>query len=330
MYRRSTAGARYVPARSASPSSSRKRSTPYCSTVDERYRIDARRALVGSYPLPRLQQDVTPADAVVQRMEAPSRVTAWPRPTAVVAVVALCRAAWSPPGWLGPRLGGHSLALTCFDDMTTAGTLPSSRVLRRDHRRYYDPLGLPLRSGRLRLRLIRARLAADVGCADGPLVFRTPPLTRAAPPTPPGPPTRFRCKRQGCCLRRDMSGSAPGLFLCRGCRLHFMLRPASLLPAAGSRRLTGSRRPARARKSPSGPGACYPALRRLPGRDFTRWRSAAGDVVPGLDSRSGSPSLHGAPSREDTAQLQALLWTTVMVGTSKSSHVSLFSCAMSV
>ena len=34
----------------------------------------------------------------------------------------------------------------------------------------------------------------------------------------------------GCCLRRDMSGSAPGLFLCRGCRLHFMLRPAFLLP----------------------------------------------------------------------------------------------------
>jgi hypothetical protein len=30
-----------------------------------------------------------------------------------------------------------------------------------------------------------------------------------------------------------MSGSAPGLSICRGCRLHFMLRPACLLPARG-------------------------------------------------------------------------------------------------
>src|SRR3954466_407382 len=31
----------------------------------------------------------------------------------------------------------------------------------------------------------------DVGRADGPLVFRTAPCTRAAPPTPPEPSTRF-------------------------------------------------------------------------------------------------------------------------------------------
>ena len=31
-------------------------------------------------------------------------------------------------------------------------------------------------------------------------------------------------------LRRDMSGSAPSLFLCRGCRIRVMLRPARLLP----------------------------------------------------------------------------------------------------
>jgi hypothetical protein len=30
--------------------------------------------------------------------------------------------------------------------------------------------------------------------------------------------------------RCDMSGSAPGLFICRGCRLHVMLRPTRLLP----------------------------------------------------------------------------------------------------
>src|SRR5690606_13095304 len=63
-------------------------------------------------------------------------------------------------------LAGHSLALTRFVDMTTPGTLPFRRVVRHDvrardsrlSRRYYDPLGLPLRSVRLRLRLIRATL----------------------------------------------------------------------------------------------------------------------------------------------------------------------------
>src|SRR5882762_6681493 len=47
---------------------------------------------------------------------------------------------------------------------TTAGTLPSRRVVRHGVRsrgyshalRYFDPLGLPLHGARLRLRLIRA------------------------------------------------------------------------------------------------------------------------------------------------------------------------------
>ena len=63
-------------------------------------------------------------------------------------------------------LAGHSLALTRSISMTTAGTLPSSRVMPHGLRRcglhltvrYYDPLGLPLRTPRLRLGLIRARL----------------------------------------------------------------------------------------------------------------------------------------------------------------------------
>ena len=36
-----------------------------------------------------------------------------------------------PPGWLGSGLAGHALALTCSSDSTTAGTLPSGRVVRR-------------------------------------------------------------------------------------------------------------------------------------------------------------------------------------------------------
>src|SRR4029079_669132 len=73
-----------------------------------------------------------------------------------------------------------------------------------------------------------------------------------------------------------MSGSALGLFLCRGCRLHLMLRPAFLLPVV--------------RLSPRG-GLCTPGssvevfLERLGPATrrsgayrrgtLTRWRSAA-------------------------------------------------------
>ncbi len=52
----------------------------------------------------------------------------------------------------------------------------------------------------------------DGGGADGPLVFRSSPCTRAAPPTPPRPAARLSGLgrgRRG--LRRDMSGSALGL-----------------------------------------------------------------------------------------------------------------------
>src|SRR5205085_10729729 len=63
-------------------------------------------------------------------------------------------------------LAGHSLALTRLSNMTTAGTLPSSRVMPHGLRpcsvgrtvQYYAPLRLPLRPTRPRLGLIRARL----------------------------------------------------------------------------------------------------------------------------------------------------------------------------
>src|SRR5262245_21689033 len=51
---------------------------------------------------------------------------------------------------------GHALARACFTTRTTAGTLRSSRVVRRRARRYYDPLGRPLRTTRFHHRLIRA------------------------------------------------------------------------------------------------------------------------------------------------------------------------------
>ena len=101
-------------------------------------------------------------------------------------------------------LAGHSLALTRSISMTTAGTLPSSRVM---------PHGLRRRGLRLARAVLRSpRTPAahgstspwaytsapcpDKGRADGPLVFRTCPCTRAAPHTPPEPPARFGISRQ--------------------------------------------------------------------------------------------------------------------------------------
>jgi hypothetical protein len=125
--------------------------------LGDRHRIDARRALVAPDPLPRLRQDVTPADVVVQRVEASPRM---PLGCGTQSPLQLSHFVVRPTaaGVVRSAPGGHSLALTCFADLTTAGTLRSGRVVRRGHHRYYGPLGLPLRGARLRLRLIRATL----------------------------------------------------------------------------------------------------------------------------------------------------------------------------
>src|SRR6266545_6569325 len=52
-------------------------------------------------------------------------------------------------GEVGSGLAGHALALTSVHGTLTPGTLPSGRVVRRGHRRYYGPLGLPLHTTRL-------------------------------------------------------------------------------------------------------------------------------------------------------------------------------------
>src|SRR5207247_2277640 len=82
--------------------------------------------------------------------------------------------------------------------------------------------------------------------------------------------------RAGCCLRRDMSGSAPGLFLCRGCRLHFMLRPTYLLPAARLSPPDGLSTP-RSGMEGSRPhlGPAPPPTDAYRGGTPTRWRTAA-------------------------------------------------------
>ena len=103
-----------------------------------------------------------------------------------------------------------------------------------------------------------------------------PLLARVLRPIPRRGHDALRTSRPWCCLRRDMSGSAPGLFICRGCRLHFMLRPACLLPAARLSPPHGLSTPrSGVRVSPPRLG---PATRRSDAyRDgtCTRWRGAA-------------------------------------------------------
>jgi hypothetical protein len=131
----------------------------------DRHPVDPRRAAVAAHSPPRLAQDVTPAHLVVQRVEAPSRCPLGCGPELPLQLSHVV--VWLiTTGVVRSGLAGHSLALTRLLSMTTAGTLPSSRVMPHGLRRlgsrltvrYYDPLGLPLRTSRLRLGLIRARL----------------------------------------------------------------------------------------------------------------------------------------------------------------------------
>ena len=120
----------------------------------ERLSIDARRAAVRFDPPPCFPQDVTPVDAVIERMEAARSRLLGCLPEPLLESSHFVGGV-GPAGVVGPRGPGHALALTSAFGLITAGALPSDRVVRRGHRRYYDPLGLPLRSARFRRRLMR-------------------------------------------------------------------------------------------------------------------------------------------------------------------------------
>lgn len=220
-------------------------------------------------------------EVVVKGVEAPSRGPLGRGPQSSLQVayfLARRRAA----GVVRSALGGHSLARACADDTATPGTLPYRGVVPHRDRRYYDPLGLPLRTPRLRLRLIRARSPRP---RPRRRVSRVPrvSLHTCCAPYPAGTVRRLRIPRVRHRLRRDMSGSAPGLFICRGCRLHFMLRPVCSLPAA---RLA----PPRGLLTPRSGGGVSPthlgpATRRsgaYRGGTLTRWTRAACRLRTGL------------------------------------------------
>ena len=123
----------------------------------KRLTIHARSTVVPLHPLPCFAQDVTPAHAVVQRVEASFRLPLGHRPQPSLEFSHFVDRL-STVGEVGTGLAGHALALTSAYGTLTPGTLPSGRVVRRGHRRYYDPLGLPLHTMRFHLRLIRTAL----------------------------------------------------------------------------------------------------------------------------------------------------------------------------
>lgn len=88
-------------------------------------------------------------------------------------------------GVVGPGSPGHALALTSVSDVTKVGALPwcSGRCA---HPRYYDPVGLPLRSARFHHWPNTSGLCWQ-GCANGSLLSRTRRCVRADPRAPEGP-----------------------------------------------------------------------------------------------------------------------------------------------
>jgi len=107
---------------------------------------------------------------------------------------------------------------------------------------------------------------ARLGCQVGSLLFRPLLVQTCHRPLPRRGPAIVPVRTAVCCLRRDMSGSAlPNTFrliICRGCSVHLILRPACLLPSF-SKALDAPLWPVASLPSA---GACYRALRRLPGQ----------------------------------------------------------------
>jgi hypothetical protein len=172
--------------------------------------INPRRAAVGPRSPPRLPQDVTPVDTVIQRVKAPPGCSLGRTPQSALQVSHVIDGQ-SPVGVVGRRRSPrHALARSRFSDTITAGALPSGCLVRDSHHRYYDPLGLPLRSARLRLRLIRATLPRHgPRRRASPVPLRTFGTCRS--PYPGGIRRPFRVWGCGRGLHREMIGSASTL-----------------------------------------------------------------------------------------------------------------------
>ena len=101
-----------------------------------RGRIDPGRATIPLHPPPRLPDDVIPPDLVHQGVEAPRRGPLSRGPKASLQLAHLVERR-TPLGGVGSGLAGHALARPCDYAVSTAGALPSGRVLLHGPPQYY-------------------------------------------------------------------------------------------------------------------------------------------------------------------------------------------------
>ena len=213
MYRRNTALGRYVPARSSVPISSSE-------TLDS---VAARPPRASGHPPPPRPCSASPASTpptgrhsggcgrTARGSDDPA--TAWPPAHSRRWSCRTLSAGSGPRGYLG-RASGHALALTSSSGTTTPGTLPSGRVLRHGHHGTTIPSDSRCAAPDFRLRLIRATLPRRRPRRRvSPVPHRS--LLTCCSPYPGGDPPRvlLRNAARGRGLRRDMSGSAPALFI---------------------------------------------------------------------------------------------------------------------
>ncbi len=188
IYRRRTSCGRYVPARSAVPSSSRKASTPRCS-------ISASVSL--STPAePRFRLTRRHASRRTSSLQIRS-IRAWKhrfRDRLAAAQRRRCNwRTWSRGARLSGELGPVSPAMPsrvlALTPCPPQGPFPPAAFCFTAIRSTMAPSDSRCAAPAFTFGLCGPR-CPDSGCADGPLVFRPTPCPRAAPPTPPRPPAR--------------------------------------------------------------------------------------------------------------------------------------------
>ena len=211
MYRRSTASADTC-LRAARRRALRGNARPRLLDLGQRLGIDARRAAVPLHPPPCFPQDVTPVDAVVQRMEASSRLPLGRDPQSALQLSHFVDGL-APAGVVGTGLAGHALALTSL-------------------RRHRPPQGPFPPAALFVAAIVGTTIPSDSRCAALAFAFglyeprlprpglrrrvsRVPFLSLHACCAPYPAETRRAFSsglvRSGRGLRRDMSGSALGL-----------------------------------------------------------------------------------------------------------------------
>ena len=188
MYRRRTSCGRYVPARNAVPSSSRKASTPRCS-------ISA--SVSESTPAePRFRLTRRHASRRTSSLQIRS-ISAWKRRFGDrLAAAHRRRCNWRTlsrgahlPGKLGPVSPAMPSRVLAPTPCPPQGSFPPAALCCAALLGTMTPSDSRCAAPAFTFGLCETR-RPEPGCADGPLVFRPPPCPRAAPPTPPRPPAR--------------------------------------------------------------------------------------------------------------------------------------------